>query len=494
MEGMFALVFFDANQSRLLAARDRFGIKPLYMLRHSGGIAFASELKQFLSIEGFRPRLNYSRASDFLDLGVTDHGRETMWQDVRAIPPGGCVEVQIEKTGALTIDETLWYRLPYLRTASANDAAGIADLRNALTKAVRSHADVRVPSAISLSGGLDSSAVACLAPQPLRCYSVTYDERAIDEMEFARSVAASRKSELIPVRIDNDELELIADAACWHLDEPFPTTTVLAQWAVFRAASRDRVKVMLTGQGADELLGGYSFLHGPNLIGLLRSGNFGALLREGFGQGGYASGLSSSLRAAGTAILPAKWLPKLVRSGWAEPGLARARLAVHRTGRRDFARAGLGAFRSDLLGPANLSMLLRYEDRTSMAHGIEARPPFLDVRVVESALRFQGTALMKQGLNKVPLRRCVADVLPRSVLERRDKRGFPTPESAWLRGPLRQYVRVKARAAHERFPNLVPASQLTLLDNALQEAGPLRFPIWRVASFGAWAERFNVYL
>jgi asparagine synthase (glutamine-hydrolysing) len=137
-------------------------------------------------------------------------------------------------------------------------------------------------------------------------------------------------------------------------------------------------------------------------------------------------------------------------------------------------------------------MLLRYEDRTSMAHGIEARPPFLDLRVVESALRFHGTALMKRGLNKVPLRRCVADVLPKSVLERRDKKGFPTPESTWLRGPLRQYVRAKARAAHERFPHLVPARQLTLIDQVLQESGSLRFPIWRVASFGAWAERFNM--
>lgn len=480
LHGMFAFVYFDRSRGYLLAGRDAFGIKPLYVLRHRGGIAFASELKQFLAVPDFRPRLQTHRAKDFLELGVTDHARETMWRDTYAVPPGGCVEVQMEQDGRLTIRESTWYRIP-----QPNGAPHAGDqLLSSLRAAVQSHASTEVPAAISLSGGLDSSTIACCAPTPMRCYSMTYDGGPADEIEHARVVADRRQTQLVPVRVAADELEPLTDEAVWHLDEPFPSLTVLAQSAVFRAAARDGVKVVLTGQGADELLGGYRFLQGPNLIGLARAGRWGALVKE--------LAREHALGAAATALAPVGWLPRLVACGWGDPALARARMAVHRGGTRDNASNGLHAFRRDLLGPANLSMLLRYEDRTSMAHGIEARPPFLDHAVVETALRFHGTQLMLQGLNKVPLRRAITDLVPRAILNRREKQGFATPEAEWLRGPLRGYVLAKAQAAHERFPQLIGAAQLSQIHAALDARGPLGYPLWRTAVFGAWAERFGV--
>src|SRR5207245_7963083 len=138
----------------------------------------------------------------------------------------------------------------------------IADFKNSLLEAVRSHADVNVPLGASLSGGLDSSTVVCMAPQALRCYSIKYDDGTTDEaaeadeIEFASIVAKHRNAELVAVPVDDAGLEPVAETACWQVDEPFPSLNIIAQWIVFRAASRDGIKVVLTAQGDDELLGG----------------------------------------------------------------------------------------------------------------------------------------------------------------------------------------------------------------------------------------------
>jgi asparagine synthase (glutamine-hydrolysing) len=488
--GMFALAHLDLERRRLLVARDRFGIKPLYVWRDGSAIAFASEIKQFTSLSGFRARLSERQARDFLELGVTDHGPGTLWRDVTAIPPGTAVTVDWNTAGALRVESTRWYRLP---DAPPGPAHAQEDFAAALRAAIEEHTPSAMSAGVSLSGGLDSSAIACLARGPLPCVSLAHDDPAVDESGFARAVTERLDAPLIPVRVDPRELPGITAAAVRDLDEPFPSMSVVAQWAVFRAAAAAGIKVMLTGQGADELLGGYPFLLGPHLTGLMRAGRLRALCRElGAQQRLHRRGPRDSLRAVVTAVAPARFLADLTTHGWADAGLTRARLAVVRGGARDRAPAGLAAFRRDLLGAANLSMLLRYEDRTAMAHGVESRPPFLDHRVVESALRFGADELIVGGLTKAPLRAVARDVLPPSVLHRLDKRGFPTPEAAWLKGPLRGYVAEKAASARARFPSLVSATTLAGVTATLDEPGPLRRPIWRVAALGAWADAFGV--
>jgi asparagine synthase (glutamine-hydrolysing) len=182
----------------------------------------------------------------------------------------------------------------------------------------------------------------------------------------------------------------------------------------------------------------------------------------------------------------------MTRRGLVDSQLARARLAISRGGGSDHAARGIGAFRRDLLGAANLTMLLRYEDRTAMAHGIEARPPFLDRRVVESALAIDGEELVTRGVTKQPLRAAAGRVMPDIVLRRTDKRGFPTPESAWLKGPLRSYALTSARAARARFPDLVSAGELATVESVLAEPGRLRAPVWRIGALGAWAGEFGI--
>jgi asparagine synthase (glutamine-hydrolysing) len=493
LEGMFALACYDADAGRLLVARDRFGIKPLYVLRTAHGIAFASEIKQFLPVPGFRPRLNEARARDFLDLGLTDHTCETLWRDVGVVPPGTAIIADIGPDGALRIGQRCWYEPPPARPGRGSAADRTARFAEALRLSIREHVPREVSAGISLSGGLDSSALACLAPVPLPCFSLVHDDPAVDESRFARSVTRHLASPWIPVRLEAAELPAAVAAAVRSLDEPFPSLSVVAQWAVFRAARRQGVRVLLTGQGADELLGGYPFLLGTQLATLLRAGRWRVLASEIRAQRrlyGHSAGFL--LRSLATAVAPAALLARMTQHGWADPGLSRARLAVRRGGARDEAARGLGSFRRQLLGPANLAMLLRYEDRTAMAHGVESRPPFLDHRVVEAALALGGDELIVRGISKHPLRALARSAMPPDVLGRLDKRGFPTPETAWLKGPLRGYVLQQARRAHERFPELVCRSALAAVAAVLDEPGPLRAPVWRIGALGAWAEEFGV--
>jgi asparagine synthase (glutamine-hydrolysing) len=491
LEGMFALAFLDAHRERLIVARDRFGIKPLYALHGPHGVAFASEIKQFLSVPEFRARLHERRAADFLDLGVTDHTAETMWRDVTAVPPGTAMTVSCRGDGGLRVALTRWYSLP--GASPERSPPRLEEFAATLRAAVSAHARVTVPAGVSLSGGLDSSAVACFAPRGLPCFSLIHDDPAVDESPFARAVAAHLEAPLLAVRLDPAELPEVTDAAVRDLDEPFPSLSVVAQWAVFRAAAAFGIKVMLTGQGADELLGGYPLMLGPHLAGLLRARKLHAFCREVRAQQRlHHRGPLESLRALVTATAHPRLLAALAARGWADQALSRARLAVLRSGRRDAAPTGLAAFRRDLLGPGNLAMLLRYEDRTAMAHGVEARPPFLDHRVVESALRLGGHELIVGGITKAPLRAAASGVLPAAVLHRLDKRGFPTPEAAWVKGPLREYVARKAASARTRFPRLVSAETVASVTDVLNEVGPLRRPIWRVAALGAWADAFGV--
>jgi asparagine synthase (glutamine-hydrolysing) len=485
-EGMYALVHIDLERNRMLAARDRFGIKPLYFWCGAGIMALASEIKQFTALPGFAARLNLQRARDFLDLGVTDHAGDTLWHGVQVVQPGECIELRLDRPGAAP-RRSQWYRPRVRAVRPAELALANSEFAAALIQAVHSRARTRAAAAVSLSGGLDSSAVVALLPQPLPCFSLQHAQPEIDESRFAQAVAAHRGLSLQSAKVPADELPALVDQAVAHLDEPFPSLSAVAQWVVFREAARAGVRVMLTGQGADELLGGYPFLYGTLLVELLRRGRLRRMVRE----------ISERVPPGGTgrafgALLPAAVLPTAVLRGWADPGLARARLAVRRGGRRDQATRGLGAFRVDLLGPANLGMVLRYEDRTAMAHGIEARPPFLDHRVVEAALRIPGDALIRGGVTKQPLRAALSGQLPALVLERRDKLGFPAPEAMWLRGPLRDYALSKAAAARARFPHLIGHADVELVRMELESAGPLRAPVWRLACLGAWAERFDV--
>ena len=477
LNGMFAFAIYDATKGELFLARDRFGIKPLYYWFSPGSaLFFASEIKQFTAAPGWRATLNVERAEQFLATGLTDDGDETLFAGVYHLLPGHCATLAInhvrpDDSGRL--DAHQWYELkPAPFSGSFDDAS--AEYRRLLSDAVRLQlrADVAVGSC--LSGGIDSSSIVCLINRQLKgqgaagnqkTFSARADEAAFDESPWIAEVVKATGVDARFVTPSAEQLQLAAGKLAWHQDEPIASTSFFAEWSVYRLVSETGVTVMLDGQGADEALAGYHSFFAPYLASLVRGRRFGDAWRE--------------MRAFKR------------RHGYGE---ARALRGVARvlalTSDPQF--ASVSALSYAQLTHSNLQMMLRCADRSSMAHSVESRVPFLDHRVVECALGLPDEFKIGGGVTKRVLRAAMSGVLPDRVRDRVDKVGFETPEPLWMAGAQRQWFRSELQQAVEISNRFVPASTLIRFDSMTTGTRPFDREPWRAISFGQWMRAFAV--
>lgn len=515
MVGMFAFAIWDDTEKTLLIARDRVGIKPVVMHASSEGIAFASEIKQLMPLPTFSRRMNLQRAHDFLSSGVTDHMPDTMFADATNLGPGRFVRLDLKswRPGQKLPVETYWTPPPPgMDPLSEGDAAD--RFRELFLDSIRLHmrSDVKVGSC--LSGGLDSSAIVSAqakswpqGTEPLNAVSAVFPGSPVDESPFIRDVVASTGVRSITTTVSPATLMDDTEAVLRAQDEPYGSTSIHAQYHVFRTARENGIKVMLDGQGADELLGGYHgcfFYHYRRLIRSLEIAELIRTLNERKSWHGvsyrqqlwpFAGRLPALLRPLvrppGGAPPPLPILDTALMNSVSPPGrdalqsaLAFEGMAPPRT---------LGEYCVILTRATNLPMLLRYEDRNSMAHGIEARVPFLDHRLIEFCLELGDQHKINGGDTKRVLRRAMSGFLPASVLHRRDKVGFATPEEAWFRGPLKPQIEAGVEATLKRYPELfnAPAVRQHTAD-MLSGARPFDFSVWRIHVFGQWGEMFGM--
>lgn len=504
--GMFAFVLHDLARDRIFAARDRFGEKPLYFWRTpDGGIALGSEIKQFTVHPGWRARLNGQRAYDFLNWGLCDHTAETFFAGVEQIRGGEFILASLAELPRARPQR--WYEIH--ATPFAGDfAAAAARFRELLDDSVRLRlrADVAVGSC--LSGGLDSSSIVCTLHAQLggraaaqqktfsACSDVArFDERPfIDEVTRATGVAGHQVIPS-PARLQHE-----LDRVVWHQDEPFVSTSIYAQWCVFRLARETGVGVMLDGQGADEALAGYHGYFAPHVAGAIRRGKIFDAMREAAAIR-RLHGISRTHLAKEVAdlLLPAAVADRL-RTWSGHANAAPDFLRLDRLGaeprpslrRPSDAREPLRSLGIAQLATLTLPMLLRFEDRDSMAHGVEARLPFLDHRLVEFSLGLPEAFKLANGWTKRVLREAMQGRLPAAVRQRRDKLGFVTAEEQWMRETHRaDFLRLldAALAAGEAF--FTPAARTRALRIINREA-PFNLFVWRLISFGAWLRCFHV--
>jgi asparagine synthase (glutamine-hydrolysing) len=506
--GMFALVLFDRRVRRICAARDRFGVKPLYFWQTAtGGIAFASEIKQFTVHPAWEARLNGQRAYDFINWGLTDHTAETLFEGVRQLRGG---ELLISDLATLpTATPRRWYDLQFA-AFDGDFGAAARHFRELLDDSVRLRLRADVPVGSCLSGGLDSSSIVCTMRAQLgdraaamqKTFSAYSDVTRFDERGFIETVVAATGATAYSVVPDPDELLAELDRLTWHQDEPFGSTSIWAQWCVFRLARANGVVVMLDGQGADEALGGYLGFFGPRLAGLLARGNF----RQFFGESAAIRRLHGQDRWMQARLLANELLPTVVanplrrligrtvrapayldlaRLG-AEPRLPNAGSVRLREPVRSLCQAQLTAL--------SLPMLLHWEDRDSMAHGIEARVPFLDYRLVEFCLGLPEDYKLCDGWTKRVLREGMRDRLPEAVRLRRDKLGFATAEETWMRELKREVFGRLADEAIDAADGVLTPAARTKATRILAGEEPFSFLVWRMISFGRWMQRFGVRL
>jgi len=486
-----------ARRRELFCARDRFGIKPFYYRIAGQRLSFASELKAFKAAEPLAA--NEPRIRDFLEHGLVNHTDETFFRGIEQLP---CAHV-------LTFgrDGARLQRYWSIKDRSF-DGDAIEAFREIFFDSIRLRLRSDVTIGTSLSGGLDSSATACVIDRLMRTeaevtlpvgerqqvFTAYFDQPGLDERPYAEDVVEQTRSKSYMISFSAadlvDELPAIVEAQ----DEPFRSTSIVAQWFVMRHAREVGIKVMLDGQGGDEVLAGYD-------------GHFGFLFGDLLVQGELptlASELAAyrRLRGVGHAravgALARPFLPE--RMQWAARSRARGAYALlHRDLRAESVEVPLpeNTFsprfrrRLDLVLTRRLPELLRYEDRNSMAHSIEARLPYLDYRLVELMFSLEPHHLIRDGRAKVILREALGDLLPQRVLQRTDKVGFQTPEARWLAGPLAPFAEEVLTSSSCRARGYVDAraarASLRRQGERAWEAGS---PLWRAVSLELWAHTF----
>lgn len=517
--GMFAVAIFDDRDKTLFLARDRFGIKPLVYHASGKGVAFASEIKQLLALETFSRRINLRRLHNFLSNGVTDHLDETTFADAANFRPAAFALLDL-KTWRPGGDVPLrdYWTPPRPENPDIPEADAAAEFRALFLDSVRLHmrADVRVGSC--LSGGLDSSSIVAAQAlawpkggERLNAVSAVFPGTAVDESRFIDAVV--EKTGVNPIRVTLDPSSVFEDAdrIIRAQDEPYGSTSIHAQYHVFRAARAAGVKVMLDGQGADEILGGYHGCFHFHYLRLVREFRLAELLKtlnerkawHGASRraqlapflGRLPPGLRRLASAPGARAVPPQpdWMgTALLRAHGPREGsvLEEARAMWGLPPVRS-----LGDYCLALTRATNLPMLLRYEDRNSMAHSIEARVPFLDHRLVEFALRLGDRWKIVGGDTKSVLRRAMDGILPDLVRDRRDKLGFATPEEAWFRGPLRNEVEASVERTLRLFPDLLAREATRAFARQMLDGErPFDFSLWRIAVLGIWGKAYGMTL
>jgi asparagine synthase (glutamine-hydrolysing) len=446
LRGMFGLAIWDTRTRTLLVARDRIGIKPMHYAARHGRLYFGSELKSILEAPDVPRDLDPDALDHYLSFLYTPRDG-SIFKSVRKLPPG---HLMTWHDGTLEIEQ--YWQMPASETYGGSEADAVRDLRGVLADAVRSHLVSDVPLGAFLSGGIDSSLVVGLMAQAagarVKTFSIGFDEPAFDELEHARRVAEHFGTEHHEFVVKPDGVGIL-DRLVSHFDEPFADSSAIPTWYVCEMARR-HVTVVLSGDGGDELFGGYDrYMPHPRVVAFdryspnalrrvatiaaarlphgVRGKNF--LRHVGRDeQGRYLD----AIRFFGADEKPALLtldVQRLIDGPDPETRLARhfERFA-HLPWPSQMMR-----FDAETYLPEDV---LTKVDRMSMAHSIESRVPLLDNEVMAFASTLPAGMKIKNGRRKHVLKEVAATLLPREILDRR-KQGFGVPLGAWFRGNLR---------------------------------------------------------
>ena len=503
LRGMFAIALWDTRAGRLLLARDRFGIKPLYYRRSGEGLAFASELKSLLEDPGFPRDIDPRALSAYLAFNSIPSPL-TIFSAARKLPPGSML---LWEDGDVT--ETRYARPAPAAAGEVRDGSAdrlAAELRQALRDSVRAHLVADVPVGVLLSGGIDSSGLVALAAaeqaQPVKTFSIGFEEESFDELAVARRVAQRYGTEHHELVVRPDAVDLLPKLVA-AFDEPFGDSSALPTYLVSELASSE-VKVALSGEGGDELFGGY-YTYVADLLAP-RVGRLATLARP-LAEALPSSSAKVSFDYKAKRFARAASLPPLERHhAWKEifsPEQRRALLAVDRDGwdpldlyRERYAETAgaepLARLQDVDLGVYLVDDLLVKTDRASMAHSLELRVPFLDPAVAGVALALPTRHKVRGLAKKRLLRRALSPLLPREVVRGR-KQGFSIPLAAWLRGPLEGFAReVLSRETLERQGLLEPAAVASVLDRHVSRRDDLSRQIWGLMALTMWFDRYRI--
>lgn len=504
LRGMFAVAIWDARCRRIVLARDRFGIKPLYYSLSATRLGFGSELKTLVADPRFRREVDPDGLEAFLAYGCIP-APLTIFRDARKLPAGSVLTwepsagVQIERFARPTA-------APADQMRAGDERELAREILERLRDSVRAHLIADVPVGVLLSGGIDSAALTALAAeesgQPIRTFSIGFEERGFDERARARLVAeryGTDHHELV-LRPDAAELlPLLADV----FDEPFADSSAIPTYLVSRLA-RQHVKVALSGEGGDELFGGYFNYVGHRLAPLV--GRAAASMRPLVERIPSSTSRSSSLDYKAKHFVRGAGLPAVERhSVWKSILSSEQRAELLDPSRRgadpvDLLRTSYesSAGAEELARVMDLDLttflvedMLVKTDRSSMANSLEVRVPFLDPAVTDLALAIPSRLKVRGLTKKAILRTAVAPLLPQEIVKGR-KQGFSIPVAAWLRDDLRPFMRdVLSKETIVRQGFFDPPAVERLIETHVSGRRDTSRQLWSMLAFSLWHDRFG---
>ena len=453
LHGMFAFAIWDAPKRRLLLARDRLGIKPLYFSCSGTELLFGSEIKAILAASSTTPPIDESGLPAYLSTGFVS-GEQTLFRGITRLRPGHTLSWSL----ADGVQQRRYWQLPApAERAPRSFATEAASLRTRLTGAVKRHLMSDVPLGVFLSGGIDSSAIAAIAarlsPPGLRTFAVGFDDPRANELAYAKQVADAIGSRHHEVVVTPEQFFDALPRLIWHEDEPIAFPSSVPLYFLSRLAG-EHVKVVLTGEGADELFLGYNRYRVTHwnarlgrpywslIPGVVRRqireavrrapGRIGRIGRRTFL--GLDAGLRHLYLDNFAVVREAEQQALLLRRE-----LLNGDVYASALNRLD----GSGSDLLDRMGRLDLDTylqeLLMKQDQMSMAASIESRVPFLDDRLVEHVVALPSAFKVRGWQTKAILRAAVADLVPAAIIARR-KMGFPVPVGSWLKGSFKTLV------------------------------------------------------
>ncbi|MGA2667122.1 MAG: asparagine synthase (glutamine-hydrolyzing) [Patescibacteria group bacterium] len=504
--GMWAFVIYDRRRRVLFGARDRLGVKPLYYFHDKNIFIFASEIKALLAHSNIKAKPNDKIVWDYLmQNGLVDHTEETMFAGIKDLRAGHCFTIQNDK---IKIEQ--WWDLDHQKTTRfSNDRDYQEKFRELFFDSIKLRLRSDVPIGSCLSGGLDSSAIVCVVNKYLKdentkqvgkwqtTFSAVYDSKKYpryDETPYIREVIRKTHAQSFFVKPSGAKLADEIEKLVWHQDTPFGSTSIYAQWDVFRLAAQHRVKVMLDGQGSDEFMAGYLFYREIFLLQMFKSFQLidfaKGLMAYDFSANKFAfRDFTNSLLSRGVL---GKTLASRYRKHQKEFEIFDP--VFQQKYHHNYSLRPTGdVFRNALYTSAKvgLASLLRYEDRNSMAFAIESRVPFLDYRLVEYLYSLPHSQKIRSGKTKWIMREALAGILPEKIKNRPDKIGFETPEKKWIKENLAQEF--KKVFASESFRSRGYFNSLKVKqsfeDFLSDKTGDYRF-FWRLYNLEIWFRTF----
>jgi asparagine synthase (glutamine-hydrolysing) len=512
LRGMFAFAIWDQSRRELFIARDRLGVKPLYYAQtNDGSLYFASEIKALLEVSTIKAELNYQALPDYL-ANHAPSGEETLFSGIKRLLPGHTL---LWRDGAIQIK--CYWDISFAKDEDLNrsDKDYIAEWTELFRESVRLRLMADVPLGMFLSGGIDSSAIAAvmspMIAEPIKTFSVAFAEREANELEYARLIATTFKTDHHEVVVSPVDFFAALPKLVWHEDEPIAHPSSVALYFVSQLASQ-HVKVVLTGEGSDELLGGYG-RYRKTILNVKLGTRYQQLAPAGV-----RSAIRKQIEALPTASrLRQKLLrtfltlspdidsiyfdnfavfPRAMQHGLLTSE-TRERIGIaaadpYSAMRGILAQTDATSLLDRLLyadTKTYLHELLMKQDQMSMAASIESRVPFLDHKLVEFSARLPERMKLRGATTKYILRESMKGLLPDAILSR-PKMGFPVPVGAWFRGAfagiLDEYVLSERAVSRDIFE---PAFVRSLVRRH-QDGEDHSERLWALVNFEIWQRQF----